>query len=342
MNKGQNMGVDIGFHSTKYVTRRKASGQLTLDRGSFPSFVATYTESALSLGGDQDTVITLDDHMYLVGDAAVKKSRGGRKEIADWVSSVDWRVLFTAALAAITDRPTATAHVVVGLPLSDYHRKRDIVKATLEQTWSYAHARNGQQIVTVEKATVIPQAWGAILCQLLDVFGQISNSELVDTRQAVIDIGGHTVNYLGVDGLADIPEDSHATSRGSWTVMRHVRDFYNAEYPELNRHADHAIMQHIVKRQAWYGGQLIDLSGIVDELIENIGQEIVDTAQSYLGAGLKTYRNVYIIGGGAYLFGRQIKETLSHAVVLDMPEYANADGFYRYSVYLARKEKEHG
>lgn len=333
------VGSDIGFYSTKYVTRRNAQGQLQMTRDSFPSFVAPYTKSSLSLNGQDDIVIALDGQSFYVGESAIRKSKGTRKEFSNWVESIDWRVLFCATLAELTDKPSGSVNVVVGLPLNDYNRQREQVKARLETEWSFA-ARNGNQTITVESATVIPQAWGAILCRLLDVHGHILDPSLVKSRQAVIDIGGHTVNYLGVDGLSDIPDESKATNRGSWTVMRHVRDYYNAYYPELNRFPDHRIMNHIVQRGAWYADQFIDLSGIVDELIVDIASEVIYTAQTYFGQGLKTYRHVYVIGGGAYLLGDAIKNVFNHAVILDSPEYSNAEGFYRYANYIRRRRGE--
>lgn len=333
-------GSDIGFHSTKYVTRRNPTGQLRLQRGTFPSFVAPYTRSSLSLNGTDDVIIDYGDSRYYVGESAVRKAKGTRKGFSDWINSTDWRVLFCATLARLTDKPTGIANVVVGLPLNDYARQREIVKTTLEQTWRYTHMTNGYQSIDVESATVIPQAWGAILCRLLDVHGNVQDASLVKSRQCVIDIGGHTVNYLAVDGLSDLPDESHATNRGTWTVMRKVRELYDAEYPELNALPDHAVMTHIVDRQVYYGGECIDLSTIVNKPIGDIATEIIDTAQTHFGQGLKTFRHVYIIGGGAYLTGGIIKSAFDHATVFESPEYVNAEGFYRYANYIRRRQKD--
>ncbi len=333
-------GSDIGFASTKYVTRRDSTGRLRLERGSFPSFVAPYTQSALSLNAHNDIVIEYNDLKYYVGDSAVRKSKGTRKEFSNWIDSIDWQVLFCATLASLTDKSTGTANVVVGLPLNDHSRQRESVKGKLEQTWSFSHMSNGQQSIRVESATIIPQAWGAILCCLLDVHGNVQDASLVESRQAVIDIGGHNVHYLAVDGLSDLPDESRATNRGAWTVMRRVRDYYDVSFPELNDLSDHIIMSHIINRQAYYGGECVDLTSIVNPLINDIATEVIDTAQTYFGQGLKTFRHVHIIGGGAYLIGDAIRNAFNHAIVFDLPEFTNAEGFYRYANYIRRRKGE--
>ncbi len=330
------LGADFGYYATKYVTRRDSRGTFSLTRDSFPSFIAPYVESALSLNGDLDTIIEYGDQRYIVGEGAVRQSRRSRKEFADWTESLDWRVLFCTALSKLTSASSAEASIVIGLPLNDYARKKDELRDHAQQSWSFT-SEHGKQAIAITRATVIPQAWGAILCRLLDTSGNIQDPSLARSRQAVIDIGGHTVNYLAVDGLSDLPDESRATDRGAWTIMRSVRELYDREYPELNRLSDHHIMRHVIDRGTWYGAKWIDLLPVVKPLIDSIAQEIVDTAHNYFGQGAMTFQKVHVIGGGAHLFGKRLINSFPHAYVPDLPEFVNAEGFYRYACYIRRK-----
>ena len=154
-------------------------------------------------------------------------------------------------------------------------------------------------------------------------------------KVGVLDVGGHTVNYLSVDGLSDIPSETRGTEHGAWHVVRVVRDYLADTHPGLLRLNDHDIMQAVIDRQVWDAGEPVDLGPVVREVIGDIGQEIVDTASQYWGAGAATMRRVIVCGGGAHLWGDHIKRAFRQTVVVERPEFANARGFYRFAAHLA-------
>ena len=124
------------------------------------------------------------------------------------------------------------------------------------------------------------------LYHLLDDAGRIVRQELIREKHAVVDIGGHNVGFLSVDGLSDIPSETRGTERGAWNVVRVLRDFLDAEHPGLSRLADHSLMQAIVEGMIFDAGEAVDLGPVVKAIIDDIGQEIVtcmSCARTFLG-----------------------------------------------------------
>lgn len=326
-----NIGFDGGFYATKAISGDRVAH--------FPSFATRPAESLFSLNGHTTVIMESAHGRFLVGAEAVKKGvTGARKETHDWIMSAEYLGgYFYAALSDLTEATQVTVNLVAGLPVADYARDRVALRDRLLGTHTFTRVGRRGQVVKVESARVIPQAWGAVLCLLFDDNGKAVQPELVKEKLAILDVGGHTVNYLSVDGLSDIPAETRGTERGAWHVVRVVRDFFVANHPGLNRLQDHQVMQAVMEGVTYDGGEAVDLRPVVKTIVNDIGQEIVDTASQYWGMGGATFRRVVVCGGGAYLWGEHVKRAFRQAVVIPEPELANARGFYRFAAYLATK-----
>jgi len=324
------IGIDVGYYATKAVWESKQTV--------FPSFVAPFAASRVSLNHRDAIAVQSESGHFLVGAQALRLGQGARQESAQWLGSPEWLSLFYASLSELTTATNFGARVVIGLPLTDYDRDRLVIAEIVKGR--HAFKRNGRraQSFDVTDLRCVPQAWGAILDELLSENGKVRNEAIADQRVAVLDIGGHTINYLAVDGLEDIPAESRGTNRGAWSVVRAVRDFLDLEHPDLARHKDHILMQAAVDRRVFDGQDEVDLAPVVDPIINDIGDEIVRTAQQYWGQGAGTYRQVLVIGGGAHLWRDHIKKAFTHARVLDEPVMANARGFAKFAAYLGAQD----
>lgn len=326
-----NIGADIGFAYTKGVSGDRSA--------MFPSLVTPTVTSLMSMNHRDRIAINANGENFLMGQAAVDIGQGTRKETSEWVGTSGWLALFYGMLSELTKSTNFEANIVVGLPLSDFEREKSIVLEIIRGRHTFMRAGRILQHCIVNDLRVAPQAWGAVLDCLLTTTGKIKAPELARERYAIIDIGGHNVGYLAVDGLSDIPHESRATERGAWTVMRAVRLYFDQHYPGLSRHKDHKIMDAIVKREIYKKDKRIDLAPIVGPMIDQIGQEIVDTAGQHWGEGAVTFRQVFVIGGGAHIWSEHIKKAFDHAVVLTEPEMANARGFAKFAAYLADRSE---
>ncbi len=325
------VGFDGGFYSTKAISGERVAH--------FESFAVRPTESLFSLNGHQTIIVASEQGRYLCGAEAVKKAQtGARKESAAWIETPEYLSLFRAALSELTEATQATINLVTGLPLADYQRDRGLLRDQLLGTHQFVREGRRGQSLTVETVRIVPQAWGAVLTLLLDDKGYIVEPDLAKQKVGVLDIGGHTVNYLSVDGLSDIPSETQGTERGTWTVVRVVREYLERDHPGLARMSDHDVMEAVVAGRTYDAGEVVDLRPITEPITDDIGQEIVDTATQYWGAGAATFRRIIVCGGGAHLWGDHIKRAFRQAVVLDEPEFANARGFYRFAVNQSRTQ----
>ena len=332
-----NIGYDGGFYAAKAISGDRTSYRLSFASGRFDT-------SMLSLNGHSSVIVASDQYgRYLVGEEAVKLAPiEARKESRDWIDTSEYMNVFYAGVSDLTTASQVTVNLVTGLPVADY--RQDWRKLCNRFLGVHRFTREGPdrtaQIVKIESVRVLPQAWGAILCLLLDNKGVVVQPELAEQKTGVIDAGGHTVNYLSVNGLSDIPAETRGTERGAWNVVRNVRNFFAAEYPGLNRLTDHDIMDAIIKGIVYDGDKPIDLGPVVKPIIDDIGQEIVDTARQYWGAHAATFRRIVMIGGGAYLWGEHVKRAFEQTITLPHPELANARGFYRFAVNKANQAKQ--
>jgi plasmid segregation protein ParM len=324
-----NVGFDGGFYATKAISGERIAH--------FESFVVRPAESLFSLNGHQTLIVSSQHGRFLCGAEAVKKGvTGARKETAGWIETPEYMSLFLAALSELTEATQATVNLVTGLPLADYQRDRAKLRDRLLGVHQFVREGRRGQSLKVETVRVVPQAWGAVLALLLDDRGQIVRPELARQKVGVLDVGGHTVNYLSVDGLSDIPAETRGTERGAWHVVRVVRDYLAGAHPGLLRLNDHDLMRAVVDGRTWDAGEPVDLGPVVREIVDDIGQEIVDRAAQHWGAGAATMRRVIVCGGGAHLWGNHVKRAFRQAVVVEQPELANARGFYRFAVNQSR------
>jgi len=319
-----NVGIDLGFYRTKVITMGK-------DPIQFVSAAAKPHDSMLNMNGHTNVVVTSAFGTHLTGEEAVKFDPGDtRQEFSDWILTDKFMSLFYSALGRLTDATQFTVNLGVGLPIADFERYKEVLKARLLGRHEFTIQDRYQQVAKVESVRVLPQGWGGVMCLLLDDNGRVVNPDIAHQRVAVVDVGGRTVNYLSVDGLTDIPAESRGTRRGAWNVVRELRQFLKSSYPDLAELPDHRLMQAVTERVIYNGDESVDLNPVVNPILDDIGLEIVNTARQYWGNTAATFRKVLVIGGGAYLWGETIKQAFPQTVVLPEPEYANARGYFRY------------
>lgn len=328
------LGIDVGFYELKAV----GNGQ----RPHFPSCADRARYSMLSLNGSDAIILEYNDGDYMIGSEAVRLGKAIRKETAEWIETQEYLMLFQAALSEITGATQANATLVTGLPIADVERGKETLKGRLMGVHIFTRKGKHKQRITIDSVRVVPQGWGAVLALLFDERGNVAREELAKQKIGVLDIGGHNVQYLSVDGLSDLPMESRSTEHGAWDVMREVRTFLDAEHPGLARLSDHQVMNAIIARELYDGAQRIDLMPIVKPILSDVGSEIVDTAGQYWGLGASTFRSILVCGGGAYLWGAEVKRAFPQAVVLAAPEFANAQGYHNFAAYLDQKGKANG
>jgi plasmid segregation protein ParM len=324
-------GYDAGFHSVKLVGNGHAVN--------FESFAARPASSMLDLSDNGKLIVESEriEGAWMVGQHAVKMAtRGHRQEVAQWINTPEYLALFYAALGQLSDASRFSVDLVTGLPILDFERDRERLRDLLLGDHRFSFQSRSNQFATVQSVRVVPQGWGGVLAMLFDARGKVQDADIATQKVGVIDVGGRTCNYLAVAGLSDLPSQNKGTDRGAWHVVRAVKAWLDTHYPGLSSLQDHEVMRAIIAGEIYHKGQRVDLAPVVCPIVSDIASEIVNTASQYWGQGAPTFRRVFNIGGGAYLFGPPILAAFGQATVPERPEFTNAQGYHNFGAYLSK------
>ena len=324
------VGIDGGYSGFK-ATNGTTTTYL-------PSAVGTVNRARFSLDGQADIILDMAGKgEKMVGEVAIRQSRFlARKEDRDWINSDEYLYLMGATFSELTTASRVDLHVVTGLPVAFYERD----KKTLQERFLGEHRvlREGRttQVFRVKECRVIPQPFGTIFTRAIDEKGKIQNNEFATGHIGVIDVGGKTTNLLSVNRLEEISDITASVNKGAWDAVRAFRSFAETEYPGLEDLKDHQVIEAIVSREQQYYNEVLNLSPIVDEILAPLAEAIISEAGNLWNGGA-LLNAILITGGGALLVGHYIKQRFRHAIIVDDPVYANALGYYRFSLFTARE-----
>lgn len=320
-----NVGLDVGYSAVKVVSGDR--------RVTFPSVIGTPDKARFSLNGSASIVLTYPDHVQ-VGEGAISQSRFlNRREDRRWVESPEWYDLFLAALTELTTAKAVDLRIVTGLPVAFYADRAVVRDRLLGEHKAQREGRHAQAL-KVTDCRVIPQPFGALLAATLDNRGRIVDADLATGAVGVIDVGGKTTNLLSVNRLSEIGRETASVNVGAWDAVRAVRAWLSDHCPDLDLR-DHQVIDAVIARQVRYYGEPVDLTGIVEETLEPLAEQVLAEATQLWNGGA-ALDAILISGGGALLLGPYIRRHFRHARVVDDPVFANALGYWRFAQRLAR------
>jgi plasmid segregation protein ParM len=324
------VGLDIGYSAVKAVSGDR--------RVIFPSAVGSPDKARFSLNGNAVSIVLVAPDHVQVGEGTIKQSRFiHRREDRRWIESDEWYTLVLAVFTELTAAKMAELRIVTGLPIAFYDDKLAVRDRLLGDHRPQREGRHAQTL-RVTDCRVIPQPFGCLLAATLDDRGATTDMVLATGNVGIIDIGGKTTNLLSVSELSEIGPETDSANVGAWDAVRAVRVWLAEHCPDLDLR-DHQIVDAIIARQVKYYGKPADLTGIVDETLERLANEVLAVA-SQLWNGGAALDAILISGGGALLLGPYITRHFRHARVADEPVFANALGFWRFAQRLAKLANE--
>jgi PRTRC genetic system protein D len=322
-----NVGLDVGYSATKAIAGER--------RVNFPSVVGTPDKARFSLSENHSLVLIAPHHVQ-VGAGAVSQSRFvNRREDRSWIESDEWADLALAALTELTAAKGVELMIVTGLPVAFFEDRAALRDRLLGEHRVQREGRHAQAL-QVTGCHVIPQPFGALLATSLDDRGRIVDRELATGAVGVIDVGGKTTNLLSVSRLAEISRETASVNVGAWDAIRAVQAWLSDHYPGLEDLRPHQVIDALVARQVRYYGEPVDLTGVVEETLEPLADQVLAEA-SQLWNGAATLDAILVSGGGALLLGPTIRRRFRHARVVSEPVFANALGYWRFAQRLARE-----
>ena len=319
-------GIDVGYSHTKVVGSEVAQR--------FPSICGNVERARFSLNGRDPGVMILEipgDGSWVVGAGALRLSRfRPRHEDRDWIESAAYLRYYLAALTELTTATGAEVGVVTGLPVTYFAQDRVKLEQRLAGEFRVQREGRSWQRFRVTRVVVIPQPFGTLLGEVLDLRGRIVNQELAKGRVGVIDVGGKTTGYLSVDKLAEVPPETGSIDVGCWEALTLIRDGVNARFPglELEDHEVAALVAGGVSVRV--RGESHDVEDVVNAALEPLAERVIAEATT-LWNGAVRLDVILVTGGGAALVGPAICRHFPHARVVVDAAFANAQGYFRYA-----------
>ncbi len=312
------IGIDIGYGYTKVFTIKNGEPVRVL----FPTIATGYVPRAI-FNSEPIVTVHVNDKAYTVGSDASQYVSGNFTVSDDFVGSNEYFALLGYALQKTG---VWAQSLVLGLPPALYNeaKAQELIQKLYRIQLSDAKKRT---IVVPGTIKYIPQGAGVY-------FSHIGNNAGSKNKNvAVIDIGYYTLDFVFFSEGKFLDGSAKSYPIGVKKLYDEVLKLFSRTYGSFIG-GDETVEKLIKHGRFHHFGQeyVLDVSHLVNEFyIEQIQRAI----KNYSNALKETKKIVdeVIIGGGGVSFVNNI----GGAVVVENPQYANAQGYYLYGEYISRK-----
>jgi len=315
--------VDVGYGNTKYVTGATGAGSDDIRCASFPSLAYPFPrDPSTTLGADRrkTVAIPIGGMFYEVGpDVMLAADAFRATQIHDgYIDTPEYLALARGALRMM--KVDAIDLLVVGLPVAIFGAK----KAALEKLMTGTHDVGGGKTVLVRKALAMAQPNGA----LIDYASQHDKVVAMENEHSlVIDPGSRTFDWLVARGMKLSYKRSHSVNRGVSDILQVIADDISLEigkpYNQLDA-IDLALRtgKNLAIFQRTYS--IARMRPVVD----SVAKQAVGAMMRRIGE-FYDVQHVILVGGGAFLFKKAVKEAFATHQILEVkePMFSNLRGY---------------
>ena len=313
--------VDVGFGNTKFITGGSRPSDFRCQ--SFPSRAyPSPRDPAKALGseGRKTYAIPIGGLFYEVGpDVMLAADAFRATEIhGDYIETPQYLALARGALRMM--RLETIDLLVVGLPVAQFAAR----KTQLEKLMTGRHDLGGGKSVTVHKALAMAQPHGA----LIDYATQHERVEAMEQELSlVIDPGSRTFDWLVARGMKLAHKQSFSVDRGVSNILQLIADDISQEIgqPYTNFEAIDLALRSgkgmTVFQRSYNPARL-------KPMVDIIAKDAVAAMMRRIG-GAYNIQHVILVGGGAFLFRKAVKQAFSSHQILEVkePMFANVRGY---------------
>lgn len=312
--------VDVGYGNTKYVSSVVGN---EIRCASFPSVTyPTVRDPTLNPAFERrkTVVIPIDGMFYEVGpdvDLAADSFRATQMH-DQYIHTPDYMALVRGALAMMKVRHIDL--LVVGLPVSLFAAN----KSALERAMAGTHDIGGGKSVVVKKALAVAQPHGA----LADFVAQHDKGDSIENeRSLIIDPGWRTFDWLVARGMRLVLNKSHSLNGGVFKMVRAVAEDISTSIGMPYEDLDTIDLALRTGKNPMVFQKAYDMSSILP-MLQTRAQRTVASMVSWFD-GAYSFQNVILVGGGAHLFKKAVKQAFPQLRILGIkdPLHSNVRGF---------------
>ncbi|MFH1659937.1 MAG: PRTRC system protein D [Pseudomonadota bacterium] len=326
--------VDVGFGNTKYI-RSVIGGEIRCSN--FPSIAYPSMRDPASLPGFErrkTVAIPINGLFYEVGpDIALAADAFRATQMHDrYIETPEYMALLRGALSMM--KVATIDLLVVGLPVAMLVTK----KMALEKAVTGTHDVGGGKNVVVKKALAVAQPQGA----LVDFAWQHQKSATIEREQSlIIDPGSRTFDWLVARGMRLVQNKSHSVNRGVADMLHAIAAEISADIGTPYGDLDAIDVALRTSKNPVIFQKPYDISRAMP-MAHAIAQQAVASMMRWVEASYSV-QNIILVGGGAYLFKKAVKEAFPKHRVLEVKDslHANVRGFQIAGMSHAPKLLEH-
>ncbi len=312
--------VDVGFGNTKYVSNVAGSD---IRCASFPSVAyPTMREPSGQPGYERrkTVAIPINGLFYEVGpEVELAADTFRATQMHDrYTETPEYMALLRGALALM--KQPAIDLLVVGLPVAALTTK----KAALEKAVTGIHDIGNGKSVVVRKALAIAQPQGA----LVDFAVQHGKMASIEREQSLIlDPGSRTFDWLVARGMRLVLNKSHSVNRGVFDILQAIAAEIGHDIGTPYNDIEAIDLALRTGKNPVIYQKPYDISRAMP-MAYSIAQQAVASMMRWIDASY-SFQNIILVGGGAYLFKKAVKEGFPKHRILEVkdPLHANVRGF---------------
>jgi len=320
-NQAVYVGLDIGYGTLDGVCSHHDGGKKPFFFN-MPSLVSEAINDDMEfeskvLNKRNVERVMVNERMYHVGEDAGNTI----KELnEDFIHTDHYMALYLAGLTRFKQKKID--HLVTGLPVNQYAKLKDALKARLEGT----HLINDKLSVDVKRVTIIPQPMGSLIDHCIKK--NIKNRRTLSL--VVIDPGHFSFDWLVVrNGSIDYAQ-SGSLNEGVGAVIDEIhRQIAKDHDNDSPSHAKIDIALRNNDATITMYGKAINLKTYIDRAMSKQGGNAVRILKNTI-TNLQDIDSFILTGGGAKLYEKVIETAFKkHKVeVLNDSVMANARGYY--------------
>ncbi|WP_296445958.1 PRTRC system protein D [Rhodoferax sp. UBA5149] len=312
--------VDVGYGNTKYVAG--ISGD-DIRCASFPSLAYPFPrDPSATLGADRrkTVAIPIGGMFYEVGpDVMLAADAFRATQIHDnFIDTPEYLALARGALRMM--KVDTIDLLVVGLPVAMFALK----KAALEKLMTGTHDVGNGKTVLVRKALAMAQPNGA----LIDYASQHDKVVAMESEHSlVIDPGSRTFDWLVARGMKLSHKRSHSVNRGVSDILQVIADDISAEIGRPYNQLDAIDLALRTNKNLAIFQRTYSLARM-KPVVESVTKQAVGAMMRRIGE-FYDVQHVILVGGGAFLFKKAVKEAFATHQILEVkePMFSNLRGY---------------
>lgn len=223
--------------------------------------------------------------------------------------------------------------IVTGVPTEE---KGTVVEDQIKKVLLGGHivkVDGVEKMIKVTNVIILPQPVGTIMNLYLDQEGFVLDDSYETSSVGIIDIGTGTTDLDHINELRRQEDDSLSITIGMIDVYKKIAAYIKKQKPSVNVTAQDVEEQFNQDDYEISSRSHVSIKEIKERTLRETAQDI----KSAITQQWKTwdrFDEIVITGGGASTLGKILKELINDARTVNNSQTANAEGFYKYGVYL--------